>query len=109
MNVPITWSDDVQHVECHLEADAKWTRKDLSPGTASWQKGMDGEISVLVFVCPCGCGEIGHVPVRAGYVGKPWTWDGNKELPTLSPSILRIKPPGCGWHGHLIKGVFVSC
>ena len=34
-----------------------------------------------------------------------WDWDGNKEAPTLNPSILcRIT----GWHGYMRAGVLVE-
>lgn len=106
-SVPITWNDDVNKVEGHLDDLAKWQRPDLAPGSACWVDGMDGQIACLRFVCPCGCGGMGTVPVRPGYGGACWTWDGNKELPTLTPSILRLSD--CRWHGFLTKGVFVSC
>jgi len=38
---------------------------------------------------------------------KPWTWDGNKEAPTLSPSILHWgngKDKPASWHGYLRAG-----
>jgi len=34
-----------------------------------------------------------------------WTWDGNEDKPTLTPSILA---PG-QWHGWLRGGRLVSC
>ena len=34
---------------------------------------------------------------------KSWTWNGDKEKPTLSPSI-RVKKEN-GWHGFLENGV----
>ena len=39
--------------------------------------------------------------------GKPhWQWDGNKESPTISPSILVHAVEGWtdGWHGYLRNG-----
>lgn len=41
----------------------------------------------------------------------PWRWDGNKESPTLSPSILhwaggRNSPPT--WHGYLRNGKLIE-
>lgn len=38
-----------------------------------------------------------------------WGWNGNKELPTLSPSILIHEKPGAvkGWHGFLRDGVLI--
>lgn len=36
-----------------------------------------------------------------------WTWDGNREAPTLSPSILVESVPGWneGWCGYLEHGI----
>lgn len=40
-----------------------------------------------------------------------WQWDGNRERPTITPSINCIaekdgKPTGgCGWHGFITNGV----
>lgn len=31
-------------------------------------------------------------------------WDGNREEPTITPSIGCDNAPRCGWHGHIIKG-----
>lgn len=39
--------------------------------------------------------------------GARWHWDGNKERPTLTPSILD-KGDCCGWHGWLRNGEWVS-
>ena len=33
-----------------------------------------------------------------------WHWDGNKEEPTLTPSIGCDGPKRCGWHGSITKG-----
>jgi hypothetical protein len=69
----------------------------------------------ILFVCPCGCGSFGsvHFNVPSDWAekhngGKPltqWTWNGNKEKPTLSPSILHENH----WHGYLRDGVFEEC
>lgn len=39
-----------------------------------------------------------------------WKWDGNKDCPTLTPSILVNSVPNwnAGWHGFLTAGVLVS-
>lgn len=37
--------------------------------------------------------------------GASWTWDRNKENPTLKPSLHWVG----SWHGHLTAGKFVSC
>lgn len=44
-----------------------------------------------------------------------WEWDGNREAPTLTPSILKWqldkhgKRVGEHWHGYLTAGVFKLC
>lgn len=67
----------------------------------------------LFYKCPCGCGRVGYLPFRGrgrdGGQRPSWTWDGNKEKPTLAPSIHSDKAKGgCGWHGHLTAGIFKS-
>ncbi len=34
-----------------------------------------------------------------------WKWDGNRECPTLTPSI----DCSCGWHGVITKGEMRTC
>lgn len=78
------------------------------------------------FKCPRGRGWcygllIAGATLSGGYVikhqeGRPcWDWDQNREAPTFSPSINCLshnpsnpseKYAGCGWHGHIQKGVF---
>lgn len=42
-----------------------------------------------------------------GTSGSPdWLWDGNKQAPTLAPSIRRMG--GCAFHGYLQAGVWNS-
>lgn len=69
--------------------------------------------NVLVFVCP-GCvagGPEGNqgvhmlpVNVKEGIDKPSWNWDGNLELPTLSPSILTTGSFRC--HSFLNAGIF---
>lgn len=35
-----------------------------------------------------------------------WTWDGSREAPTLTPSILHHGNPE--WHGYMTKGKLVT-
>jgi len=62
----------------------------------------------LFYICPCGCGQHGYI----GFRGKTeperpsWIWDGNREKPTLSPSIQ--KTSGCKTHCHLINGIWTN-
>jgi hypothetical protein len=47
---------------------------------------------------------------KHGHTGPSWQWDGNREKPTLSPSIfvgMRSTPPG--WHGFVRAGVMETC
>ena len=53
--------------------------------------------------------DIVYLPIhRAGTVdtrSPSWEWDGNREEPTLCPSINVV---GC-WHGFLRKGKIETC
>jgi len=72
------------------------------------QRDLSGVVAALVLSCP-GCGSIQALPVRyPGHhpsKGVLWDWDGNEDLPTLSPSINHV---GC-WHGFLRAGELTSC
>ncbi len=61
------------------------------------------EFKRLLFKCP-GCGEVASIPISMEGSGKDWKWDGNKESPTLNPSIHSVGC--CGWHGWLRGGIF---
>ncbi len=80
----------------------------LKPGTAEWYANAYGnEHAGLVYVCPCGCGNVSAISVKLGEkVDGAWRWDGNVEKPTLLPSIRKTS---CAWHGYLTEGVFVPC
>lgn len=77
-------------------------KKLTKPGEWSFLESANGDITGMMFRCPCGCGET--VFVKFGE--KEWWWDGRKNKPTLSPSINRTN--GCGWHGFLKKGEWQS-
>lgn len=75
------------------------------PGDFYWTGMSDGKIGRMMFVCPCGCGDI------CGIVLKPvaptgWEWNGDLDKPTVTPSILINRGH---WHGYLTDGVFRSC
>ena len=48
-----------------------------------------------------------HVTIAAG----KWEWNGNREKPTLSPSIelMGRNPLETLWHGYLKDGIFEAC
>lgn len=83
--------------------------------------GPDEKPSMFGFPCPRRSGEIcGGLLLRSSpHVadGTPqppkrtWEWDGDREAPTLRPSInCKAAGPngekyaGCGWHGWITKG-----
>lgn len=67
------------------------------------------------FGCPLRHGQscgVNIKPHSSDAKGVPsWTWDGDVESPTLTPSINCINDVpnsyGCGWHGFLTKGRMV--
>lgn len=64
------------------------------------------EIAGLGFRCPCGCGREGWLPFRPE-PSPSWTWNGDRERPTLRPSVLQVG--GCEWHGWLTDGEWRQC
>lgn len=59
----------------------------------------------LIYVCPCGCGEQGSLAFRLPGADRPsWIWDGNRETPTLEPSVHHVGH----WHGYLRSGFWVQ-
>jgi len=77
------------------DPDGAWMLKDYPSG-----------VTHLRYVCPCGCRGFGEIPVTAvaDAAKHSWAWDGNREAPTLSPSIFRAH--SCGWHGFFVAGVW---
>lgn len=78
-----------------------------TPGAFTFSEGD----AHLMYCCPC-CGEQRGIPISTGQKEKShWLWDGNREKPTLSPSIWHRgdlqTPPQCSWHGWLRRGVWV--
>ncbi len=83
-----------------------------SPGDFMLHTSIDSgeKVTGMVFVCPCGCGRKGGLQFDGPFVtqNRPkWVWNGNREKPTLTPSIQQLS--GCKWHGFLTDGVFKSC
>jgi len=95
----------------------------LPAGEWAWmlEETGDREPAWLVFGCPCalangkGEGGCGGGLVHNSYIAVSreekglehcWTWDGDWDKPTLTPSIQRHG--ACEWHGHLQNGVFVT-
>jgi len=76
-------------------------------------EGSREKIAGMIFVCPCGCGRTCAIDFKPAE-SPSWTWDGNREAPTLAPSIHRWEGDGKGgrkshWHGFLRAGVWEKC
>ena len=67
---------------------------------------FDGRVQGIAFRCPCGCGHKSWLPVEREQRG--WDWDGNREAPTLTQSVLQSGLP-CKWHGYLTNGEWRPC
>lgn len=97
------------------------------PGSFIWTglHGFPGGPYGINFRCPCGCDSIygasfdNHPEAWLSQGGKQgrWHWDGDREKPTLTPSLglykhvpeQRVGPDGYHWHGFLRAGVFEEC
>ncbi len=64
----------------------------------------NGAPAGMLYCCPCGCGRVGALAFKPA-PSPSWHWDGNREKPTLSPSVHHVGH----WHGWLRDGVWVSC
>jgi hypothetical protein len=89
-------------------------RKNLDDLDANGQKGdwaFSNEDTILVLRWGDDVNDIAmlYVAVVPG-APLPWQWDGNKEAPTLSPSILVHGGQGQPdrWHGWLREGKLVT-
>lgn len=90
-------------------ADGSCYRVGLAPGLSRWSDGEPGR-AMLSFVCPCGCGSVHRVNAftdEAAAKAHGWHWNGNREKPTLKPSLQLHSD--CKWHGFLTDGVFAKC
>lgn len=74
----------------------------IKPGDFEYNSDSQGVDAGMLICCPQ-CERILSLQFRGD--GPKWTWDGNHDAPTLTPSINHV---GC-WHGFLRAGEFVSC
>ncbi len=66
---------------------------------------LDAPMRGMHFACPQ-CAQItGLRFVGARYEDGFWRWDGNRDKPTLTPSIIHRN---CGWHGYLTAGQWIA-
>ena len=76
----------------------------IAPGSIKFYSRDDGVVG-LHFVCPCGCGRVGGVE----FGPKGWAWNGNRERPSVTPSIYFNRGGQGEWHGYLTDGEFREC
>lgn len=99
-------------MRAELVAEMSYREGEARPGQIAWvdregDPAAPGSEARLVFCCPCGCGGYGSAPVRRGghRTKRPeWTWNGNREAPTLHPSVWFNKGERGDWHGWLRNG-----
>lgn len=111
-NAPFKTTDDPifqRALATRHDDDGCWFfRDDLQPGTAHIHT-YEGGNHVLFFICPCGCARANQLAIYTeGQQAHGWKWEGNREQPTLTPSIAMVKRT-CQWHGFLKAGVFEEC
>ena len=74
-----------------------------TPGAFEFYRDAQGDPAGMIYACPCGCGAQGALRFRPR-PSPSWQWDGNREAPTLTPSVHHVGH----WHGWLRKGVWTS-
>jgi len=67
----------------------------------------------MIYICPCGCGRQGVLRFRP-HESPSWEWNGDRDAPTLTPSVhdqivLSDGTKRTHWHGYLTNGVWESC
>lgn len=75
--------------------------------TSKLWESIDVACSHWVFHCP-GCGHL-HAYVVGGGTGPRWTFNGNMEKPTFTPSLRNSDLKGTTCHLFLTDGVIHFC
>lgn len=82
----------------------------IEPGQFQFYKNKEGHIAGMIICCP-GCNAQSAVPFKndGPSATATWHWDENQSHPTLTPSVLHpIEKHGCGWHGWLKNGEWIT-
>jgi hypothetical protein len=77
------------------------------PGDFCWLVRENGDVATLLLLCPS-CGTEHGIGVKPGNP-TGYDWNGDREKPTLRPSIFfkwghGARNQGCRWHGYLTAG-----
>lgn len=91
--VTATRVDDIEDVKAVPGAFEYYTSRESGGAPAG-----------IIYSCPCGCGRSGALAFRPA-PSPSWHWDGNRDKPTLRPSVHHVGH----WHGWLRNGVWESC
>jgi len=81
-----------------------------TPGLGEFRNESDRDFTSMIYICPCGCGQLRCIHVREplkSHGDHVWGWNGDQDKPTLTPSIQHRDL--CEWHGWLKDGQFKSC
>lgn len=70
------------------------------PGDAQFYSYKETQHAGLHFICPKCRALLG-----IEFLSK-WTW--NDQTLSATPSILHTPPHGCGWHGYITNGQFIT-
>lgn len=91
-----------------------WYNGEQQPGDYMFEEGEDGRGGKATYLnCVLPTGAYVSLPLYLKGTKKPphtsWEWDGNKEKPTLSPSVWHHGTGPREWHGFITAGRMVSC
>src|SRR5262245_60524915 len=95
--MPDTW-------DVHQNGSFKWIRK-VGEEFGPWN------ISGMLYLCPCGCRTIGELRfLLPGETPRSptYTWDGNREYPTIEPDVTHNVGGKVHWSGSLVCGEWVG-
>jgi len=81
---------------------------DVPPSAFEFFSDATRPIAGMIYNCPCGCGRRGALEFRP-HPSPSWDWNGDKESPTLNPSVHHIIGDQTHFHGWLRAGVWESC
>lgn len=98
--MPITCHRKEAAEECSEPGDFAW----LIEANDGDRSAGDDEVPTHIWLAePFGLSC--RLPVQLGRnAGRGWEWDGNRERPTLSPSLDTNNGAGARWHGWLFAG-----
>jgi len=87
-----------------------------NPGSFKWLRAADEwssqqTIVGMQYLCPCGCATLGEI--RFARFGEParsptYKWNGNREYPSIEPTLFHIVAGKTHWSGRLEHGEWVG-